>query len=122
MRGIDRGADPPGTINLDIQLTLDADVTSAPIAPIPSTRTISGFVFRNTGDGRQPLANGFVDFEPGWDFLAAWTRTDSSGHYLLCGLPTSEIYLGAWVPTFNGTYVTVNPGADAVVDIDLTPK
>jgi hypothetical protein len=68
---------------------------------------------------RQPAAGASVDFEPDFDFAAAWTRTDASGGYLLCGLPISRIELGASSTSSNATYRAVDAGPDAVVDIEL---
>jgi hypothetical protein len=55
--------------------------------PVPGTRTISGVVFEVTAAGRQPIEGATVGFEGNNDITSAWTFTDASGRYLLCGLP-----------------------------------
>jgi hypothetical protein len=49
----------------------------------------------------------------------AETRTDAAGHYRVCGLPREGITLSA-VPGYgNVFYATLEPGPDAVVDIEI---
>jgi hypothetical protein len=76
-------------------------------------------VFKTADGIRQPIPGAGVDFEPVSDSPAAWTRTDASGRYLLCGLPTASIELGASTMPSNATYVPVGAGVDAAVDIEL---
>jgi hypothetical protein len=108
------------TTTLNIPLTRDANLSSStPAMPAsPNTRIISGLVFRTLDGARQPLAGAFVSFVPdpvvAFDFSAATTKTDGSGRYLLCGLPTTTIQL-----VTSGTDVSVSAGSDALVDIEL---
>jgi hypothetical protein len=109
------------TTTLNIQLTRYANLSSStpPTLTAPNTRIVTGLVFKTVDGSRQPVAGAGVDFEPDIDFPAAWTRTDASGRYLLCGLPMSRIELGASSTSSDATYLTVNDGPDSVVDIEL---
>ena len=109
------------TRTLNIQLTRYANLSSStpPTPTAPNTRIVTGLVFKTIDGSRQPVAGAGVDFEPFNDFLAAFTRTDASGRYLLCGLPMSRIVLGASSTTSNATYLMVDAGSDALVDIEL---
>jgi hypothetical protein len=55
------------------------------------------------------------------DFVVANTRSDSTGRYLLCGLPQARIDgLFAEKQGYNNvSYVSVDPGTDTVVDIEV---
>jgi hypothetical protein len=91
----------------------------------PGTRTISGEVFQTLETGRQPIEGAWI----GWDtgqrvddqaVFAAFTFTDESGHYLLCGLPQTQLSLA--VPDSNfrrDLRKHVGGGVDTVIDIDL---
>jgi hypothetical protein len=109
------------TTTLNIQLTREANLLSSvpPTVTAPNTRIVKGVVFKTVDGGRQPLAGAFVDCEPDFDFVAASTKTDTAGRYLLCGLPTATIELGSSTMPSNATYISVGPGTDAVVDIEL---
>ena len=108
---------------LNIQLTREANLSftepSPGFSPPPNTRTVTGVLFRTIDGRRQPVAGGFVDFEPEKDYEAAGTRTDASGRYLLCGLPKSPVKLGASSAPSDVVYVTGGAGADTVLDIEL---
>jgi hypothetical protein len=59
------------------------------------------------------------------DFVSAWTFTDASGRYLLCGLP--ETRLTSFAATMPSSpypnavsYTTIQAGSDAVLDIEVT--
>ena len=109
------------TTTLNIQLTRYANLSSStPQTLTPSnTRIVTGLVFKTIDGSRQPVAGAFVDFEPGFDSPAAWSRADASGRYLLCGLPMSRVELGASSTSSDATYLMVDAGSDAVVDIEL---
>ena len=57
----------------------------------PGTRTVSGVVFEVTETGRQPVAGASVGWEGDMDLVVAHTLTDTSGRYLLCGLPETRL-------------------------------
>jgi hypothetical protein len=112
------------TLNVTISSTADLVALNASPGPTPpNSRTVSGTVFENTAHGRQTLKNVWVGYEgSGSGDAFAETRTDAAGHYLLCGLPKERISIGvspAWAKFFN---TRVDPGGDAIVDIDLTGK
>ena len=53
----------------------------------------------------------------------AETRSDSAGHYLLCGLPndrTSGLFASVADGRLRDVRLTLDPGPDAVVDIEIT--
>ena len=84
-------------------------------------------MFEIASKGRQPVRNVLV----GWtapaaagldDFFMAETRTDAAGHYRVCGLPRERITLSA-IPAFRQVfYASVDPGSDAIVDIEIARK
>jgi hypothetical protein len=52
----------------------------------------------------------------------AETRTDAAGHYRLCGLPRERITLLA-APAYGNVFsASVDPGSDAIVDIEIARK
>lgn len=105
---------------LNVQLTRSGDLsqTSPPYAPPPGTRTVTGRVFVNQDGVRTPAAGAFVGFEF-FDYVAASTITDAAGRFLLCGLPTTQLQLGASSTSTNGASVSIESGGDTTVDIEL---
>jgi hypothetical protein len=90
----------------------------------PGTRTVSGVVFEVSEGRRLPVDGAYVGFLVGWVneqiVDAAWTYTDASGHYVLCGLPESQLTLTAVDLTrHRGVRQDVNSGSDSVIDIEL---
>ena len=109
-------------VELNVTLVSRARVSAAAASvpqPAAGYRNVSGVVFEDTPQGRQPLAGAFVDFEPVMDFPGAVTYSDSEGRYLLCGIPeaTSEV-LGASAGTNRHAYVTVPP-RQTIADIEI---
>ena len=89
---------------------------------MPGTRTISGVVFEVTETGRQPIADASVGWEGDMDLIVAQTLTDTSGRYLLCGLPETRLNsLFAWKTGYSGDglYRIVEAGSDTMLDIEL---
>lgn len=89
---------------------------------IPGARTVSGVVFEVTETGRQPVADASVGWEGDMDLVVAATFTDTSGRYLLCGLPETPLNsLFAWKTRYSrdGVYRIVEAGSDTVLDIEL---
>jgi hypothetical protein len=121
------------TLDVTVSSTTDLVALNASTGPTPpNSRIVSGTVFEITSNGRQPVSNVWV----GWaavsgldDSFMAETRTDAAGHYRLCGLPRERITLSAWslplAPASaypNVFYASVDPGSDAVVDIEIARK
>ena len=53
----------------------------------------------------------------------AFTRSDPAGRYLLCELPKGSIpYLYAEKQGYNFSNVSVEPGIDTIVDIEITRR
>jgi hypothetical protein len=106
----------------DVQLVSRANVPVSPQAiapPAPGFRSVSGMIVEITAAGQQPVAGVFVDFEPLEDFPAAVTYSDTSGRYLLCGLPDNQtVTLGAGLGS-RVAYLNVAPGRTTGVDIVL---
>ena len=106
---------------LNIQLTRETNLsqTSPPYAPPSGTRIITGRVFANIDGIRTPVVGAGVSYVLELDYLAAWTTTDASGRFLLCGLPTTQLELSASTTPSNVRYATVQSGTDTTVDIEL---
>ena len=116
------------TLDVTVSSTTDLVALNASTGPTsPDSRIVSGTVFEITSNGRQPVRNVLV----GWtataaagldDFFMAETRTDAAGHYRLCGLPREPITLSAALAYGNRFYAPVDPGSDAMVDIEIPRK
>jgi hypothetical protein len=109
-----------GDLTLDVPIMSRSQISasSSPLPSAPGTRVVSGVVFETTADGRRPVPNAVVDFEPIMDFPAAETSSDAQGRYLMCGLPDGEtIGLGAGLARRVGS-VSVPPG-QTTADIDI---
>jgi hypothetical protein len=112
-------------LDLTISSTTDLvalNVSSGPTPP--NSRVVSGTVFEITPDGRrQPVGNVWVGWEAsGSGDLMAETRTDAAGHYRVCGLPRERISLSAAPAYGNVFYASLEPGPDAVLDIEIARK
>jgi hypothetical protein len=110
--------------SLDVRLTSLANLSAARPQSSPGSRTISGAVFEATATSRPPVEGASVGWEGLLDTVLAETRSDAAGHYLLCGLP-----LGQFSGLFalkqghsNVSYVTVDPGRDVNVDIEIARR
>ena len=88
-------AAPPMVIqadaSVDLELVARADLTASSRQSAPGFRTVTGMV----GEMTQPPSNRWpgctwVSCRPFWDVSAAFTFTDSSGRFALCGLPSNE--------------------------------
>ena len=119
------------TVTLDADRSQDVTLTSrenlvagnSRLPPRePGTRTVSGVVFEVTGTGRQPVAGASVGWEGDMDLVVAHTLTDTSGRYLLCGLPETRLDSLFAVKTGysrDGVYRIVEAGSDTILDIEL---
>ena len=105
--------------SLDLRLTSMANLSAARPQSGPGSRTVSGAVFEATPTGRPPVEGASVGWEGLFDVVVAETRSDAAGRYLLCGLPLERIPgLFALKQGYGSvSYVSVEPGGDANVDI-----
>ena len=112
------------TLDVTIASTTDLVALNASTGPTPpNSRIVSGTVFEITADGRQPASNVWVGWEASvMDGTVAETRTDAAGHYRVCGLPFERITLLAALAYGNVSSVSVEPGSDAIVDIEIAGK
>jgi hypothetical protein len=115
-----------GDATLDVTVSSTADLVAlnaSTSATSPNSRIVSGTVFEITSNGRQPVRNVWVGWEAvgGLDRFMAETITDAAGHYRVCGLPRERITLSAFYER-NGFYASVEPGSDAIVDIEIARK
>ena len=112
------------TLDVTISSTTDLVALNASTGPTPpNSRTVSGTVFEITSNGRQPVRNVWVGWEASvMDGSVAETRTDPAGHYRVCGLPRERIILYATAACCNVFSASVEPGSDAIVDIEITRK
>jgi hypothetical protein len=115
-----------GDTSLDIAVTPLANLAVEPSPTTTATagsRTVSGVVYEVTPEGRRPVENASVGWDIWYgDYLVADTRSDAAGRYLLCGLPQGHIDgLEAAKQGYQNQVnnVSVNPGTDAVVDIEM---
>jgi hypothetical protein len=110
--------------SLDVRLTSLANLSAARPQSSPGSRTISGAVFESTATGRPPVEDASVGWEGLLDAVLAETRSDAAGRYLLCGLPMGQFPgLFAQKQGYGGvSYVTVDPGSDANVDIEIVRR
>ena len=108
-------------VNVDLTITPFADVVTSGLPTAPNLRHISGVVYELTDHGRQPLSNVWVGWDAFLDAVVAETRTDAQGRYRLCGMPTGKIdgLFAVRVNVSRPVYLSVGPGADAVVDFEL---
>ena len=111
------------TLDLTVSSTTDLVALNASTGPTPpNSRIVSGTVFEITSNGRQPVGNVWVGWEAAMDGLVAETRTDAAGHYRVCGLPRERIILSA-APAYGNVFsASVDPGSDAIVDIEIARK
>jgi hypothetical protein len=111
-------------VTLDLPLTSIANLSTARPLSGPGLRTVAGAVFEQRLTGRQALAGVSVDVYSDVLYYAdrvAFTRSDAAGRYLLCGLPDGWISrLTAEKEGYRSSHVSVEAGADATVDIELT--
>jgi hypothetical protein len=119
------------TVRLDADAIQDVMLTSrenlavgnsGPPPRLSGTRTVSGVVFEVTETGRQPIADASVGWEGDMDLVVANTRTDTSGRFLLCGLPEtrlSSLYAYKTGYSRDGLYRVVEAGSDTVLDSEL---
>lgn len=111
--------------SLDVRLTSIANLSAARPLSGPGSRTVSGAVFEATPTGRQPVEGASVAVYSEallyYGEYVAFTRSDTAGRYLLCGLPEGRIPgLYAEKQGYRG-FVSVEPGSDAIVDIQMRP-
>ena len=108
-------------VNVDLTITPFADVVTNGLPTAPNLRHISGVVYELTDNGRQPLSNAWVGWDALLDAVVAETRTDAQGRYRLCGIPMGKIdgLFAVRVNPSRPVYLSVGPGADAVVDFEL---
>jgi hypothetical protein len=112
-----------GALRLDAELVARGNVSASfdSVPPsAPGFRMISGIVYELLADGRRPVANAFVDFEPIPDSPAAITYTDAQGRFLLCGIPQAgTAAIGAAIGTGRYAYQSVPAGPDASIEIEI---
>ena len=110
-------------VSLDLRLTSVASLSTAQPVSGAGSRTVSGTVFESTPAGRRPVADTLVSAYSEALYYAdavAFTRSDASGRYLLCGLSMGRIpWLVAEKEGYNSSSVPVEPGTDTTFDIQL---
>ena len=110
-------------VSLDLRLTSIAGLSTAQPLSGAGSRTVSGTVFESTPAGRRLVADASMSAYSDALYYGdpvAFTRSDASGRYLLCGLSVGRIpYLVAEREGYNVTNVSVEPGTDTTVDIQL---
>jgi len=108
---------PINGASVSVELVSRTAVRGDPLLSPNGFRTVSGVVLQSTNTGPRPVAGAWVDFEPTLepldDWPAAYTFTDASGRFSLCGLSLDAVNIGAVNAPMNSTgfaYVTVPPG------------
>jgi len=104
--------------SLDVKLTSIANS----VAPLVGAgfSTISGTVFE-ASPTRRPVEGAYVTLSGGsyvYDEFA-YTITDTSGRYLICGLPQERTYLTATKAGYKSSNASAAAGMDALVDIEI---
>ena len=108
--------------SLDLRLTSIANLSAARPRSGPGSRTVSGAVFEMTPTGRQPVEGASVAYSEGSLYYedVAFTTSDPTGRYLLCGLPEGRLWgLHATKQGYSISNVSVQAGSDAIVDIEI---
>jgi hypothetical protein len=109
-------------VTLDVRLTSTSNLSTAHPVSRPGSRTVSGWVSEATPSGRQAIegasvyvySDAFYYIDP-----VAVTRSDAAGHFMLCELPKGTIpYLYAEKDGYHFSHVSIEPGEDAIVDIE----
>jgi hypothetical protein len=110
-------------VSIDLRLTSIANLSTVQPLSGAGYRTVSGTVFESTSMGRLPVADAAVSVYSEAMYYAdpiAFTRSDAVGHYWLCGLSQAGIpYLVADRDGYNTSNVSVEPGTDTTVDIQM---
>ena len=110
-------------VSLDLRLTSIANLSTAQPLSGAGSRTVSGTVFESTPAGRPPVADAAVSAYSEALYYAdpiAFTRSDAAGRYWLCALSQGRIpYLVAERDGYNASNVSVEPGTDTTVDIQM---
>jgi hypothetical protein len=121
------GYDQPcaATITVNGDATLDVELVRSD-SPSPLTTvgspSLSGMVFENTAEGRQPVVGAGIFY--GDDLVMASTHSDAAGRYALCHLPTDD-FLISWfgliwaLKTGYQTDVILHPCGDMCLDLEL---
>jgi hypothetical protein len=112
-----------GDLTMDVALVSTAHLTASAMPSAPGLRSVSGTVVQMTATGLQPVAGASVSagiasccFSPD-ELAAAYTFTDATGRFALCGLSANDpAYLEAGTTGKSG-YATVAPGQG---DIQIT--
>jgi hypothetical protein len=118
---------PGASATLNITIAQTDNPSAVPVTSLtspPGARTIHGTIFETTADGRRPVPGAWVGWEALFDTVVADIYSDADGHYTLCGLPETSLYLfaervGATGPSYKPTEVSVGPSL-RTVDIELT--
>jgi hypothetical protein len=113
--------DADALLDMTISSTSDLVALNASTGPTPpNSRIVSGTVFENTSNGRQPVENVWVGWEASvMDAVVVETRTDAAGRYRLCGLPRDRITLAAAPAYGHVVYASVDSGSGGIVDIEI---
>jgi hypothetical protein len=108
-----------GDAPANVQLVVRSAVGSAPMPSLNGYRTVSGVVLQTSMSFAQPAGGVWVDFEPdpSTDWPAAYTVTDASGRFSLCGLPLDTVRIAA--ANTNG-YVASVSVPSGQTDVELT--
>jgi hypothetical protein len=97
---------PTGDTVADVHTVVDTSLLGASLPSMlrEMTPTLSGAVYENTLEGRQPVPNARVELDGlgGLGLPIAETRTDADGRYVLCAVPQiAGLYLYASAPGFD---------------------
>jgi hypothetical protein len=113
------------SVSHDVHIVADPKQLGAhlPAELLTDMPTLTGVVFENTPDGKQPVSGVRleVDMLYGLGDVSATTLTDSDGRYVLCGLVGNSPYIYASKAGFRvGDVGTVSlTGANTIRDIEL---
>lgn len=105
-------------LQIEVVSATTLNSVSAPRPQSVSGIPLSGTILDGSTGTPQPVANAYVWIEQYDDFPVATTRSDLSGHYFACNLPTTVVmYVSK--PGFRTAQAVVNPLQTPTFDVTL---
>jgi hypothetical protein len=123
--GFQQSEPGPSERIVDVNLISVEGLSQLTPTRVAGNRTISGTIYTLTSTGKQPVADAVVLWDFTSDDFQAWTKTDSSGRFTLCGLPVNSpvvlFALKGAAETYQQGWLSVGPGSNDV-DVEVIVK
>ena len=118
------GFDQPCAHVVTIDRAVVEDIVLVPesspdVSLVGQSPRLTGMVYEQTPQGKQPLRGARIWLEWGIDLTAATTTTDANGRYALCSLPKSSLSLSVMKEGYGHEPVFIRIEGDAVRDIQV---